>query len=141
MRGASTPRCNSTVASSAFSTDDFTGGNHDILGQRSFIWDLAKARLITLDEMFAANDDWNAFVMARCKEELHKQFTEREAGDLDDAEVAETVADSGNWLWGANQATIVFLIGTISGTTGGEFDVDIPLKSLKPYMKPNAPVR
>ena len=44
------------------STDDFTGGNHDILGQRSFIWDLAKARLITLDEMFAANDDWNAFV-------------------------------------------------------------------------------
>jgi len=129
------------IVSLQVSTDDFAGANRDILGQRSFTWDLAKARLIKLDDIFAANKDWKALVAARCKEELHKQFSEREAADLDDAEIADTLADSGNWLWGSNQATVVFLIGTISGMTGGEFDVDIPLEALKPYMKPDAPVR
>jgi uncharacterized protein YecT (DUF1311 family) len=134
-------RLDARIVSLQISTDDFTGANRDILGQRSFTWDLAKARLITLDDIFAANKDWKAFVAARCKEELHKQFSEREAADLDDAEIADTLAESGNWLWGSNQATVVFLISTISGMTGGEFDVDIPLEALKPYMKPDAPVR
>jgi len=134
-------RFDGRIVSLQVSTDDFTGGNHDVLGQRSFTWDLAKARLITLDDVFVASGDWKAFVTARCKEELHKQFSEREAADFDGSEIADTLADNGNWLWSANQATIVFLIGTISGTSGGEFDVDIPLKTLKPYMKPDAPVR
>ncbi|MGO9699234.1 MAG: lysozyme inhibitor LprI family protein [Xanthobacteraceae bacterium] len=134
-------RFDSHIVSLQVSTDDFTGGNHDALGQRSLTWDLAKARLITLNDVFAANKDWKAFVTVRCKEELHKQFSEREAPDLDDAEIADTLADSGNWLWGSDQATVVFLIGTISGMTGREFDADIPLEALKPYMKSDAPVR
>ena len=36
---------------------------------------------------------------------------------------------------------MIFLIGTLAGMTGGEFDVEIPLEALKPYMKPDAPVR
>jgi len=48
---------------------------------------------------------------------------------------------SGNWLWGADKATAIFLIGTIAGMTGGEVDVDIPVEALKPYMKLEAPVR
>ncbi len=44
-------------------------------------------------------------------------------------------------MWGTDQATVIFIFGTISGLTGGEFDVDIPLATLEPYMKRNAPVR
>ena len=134
-------RLDARIVSLQISTDDFTGANRDILGQRSFTWDLAKARLIMLDDVFAASKDWKAFVTARCREELRKQFSERNAADLDDSETAATLADSGNWLWGANQATVVFLIGTLSGMTGGEFDVDLPLRTLKPYFKTDAPVR
>jgi hypothetical protein len=36
---------------------------------------------------------------------------------------------------------VIFIYGTIGGLSGGEFDVDIPLAALKPYMKPDAPVR
>ncbi len=129
------------VVSLQVSTDDFTGGNHDAFGQQSFTWDLAKARLIALDEVFAANMDWKAFVAGRCKDELHNQFSEREAPDLDDAEIADTLAESRNWLWGTDKATVIFLIGTLSGMTGGEFDVEIPLEALNPYMRPDAPVR
>jgi hypothetical protein len=133
-------RFDGRIVSFQVSTDDFTGGNHDALGQQSLTWDLAKARLITLDDVFAANEDWKAFVAVRCKEELHKQFSEREAPDLDEAEVAATLVDSRNWLWGTDQATVVFLTGTILGMTGGEFDVNIPAEALKPYMRPDAPV-
>jgi uncharacterized protein YecT (DUF1311 family) len=134
-------RFDDRIVSFQVSTDDFAGGNHDLLGQRSFTWDLAPARLITLDDVFAPTSDWKAFVVARCKEELHKQFAEREAPDPEDAEIADSLAESRNWVWGADQATVIFIYGTIGGLSGGEFDVDIPLAALKPYMKPNAPVR
>lgn len=137
----SAARFDGRVVSLQISTDDFTGGNHDTVGQQSFAWDLAKARLVTLDDVFAADGDWKAFVTGRCKEELHKQFSERGAPDLDDGETADTLAESRNWLWGTDKATVIFLIGTISGMTGGEFDVDFPLETLKPYMRPDAPVR
>jgi uncharacterized protein YecT (DUF1311 family) len=134
-------RFDDRIVSFQVSTDDFAGGNHDLLDQRSFTWDLARARLITLDDVFAPTSDWKIFVAARCKEELHNQFDERNATDPDDAEIAETLSESRNWLWGADQATVIFIFGTIGGLSGGEFDVDIPLAALKPYMKPNAPVR
>jgi hypothetical protein len=129
------------IVSFQVSTDDFAGGNHDLLDQRSFTWDLARARLITLDDVFAPTSGWKVFVAARCKEELHKQFDERNATDPDDAEIAEILAESRNWVWGADQATVIFIFGTIGGLSGGEFDVDIPLAALRPYMKPDAPVR
>jgi hypothetical protein len=91
--------------------------------------------------VFAASGDWKTFVAGLCKAELHRQFSEREAPDLGEAEITDTLAESRNWLWGTDKATVVFLIGTISGLTGGEFDVDIPLDALKSYMKPDAPVR
>jgi uncharacterized protein YecT (DUF1311 family) len=134
-------RFDDRIVSFQVSTDDFAGGNHDLLGQRSFTWDLAHARLVTLSDIFAPTSDWKAFVAAHCKEELHKQFGEREAPDPEDAEIADTLAESRSWVWGADQATVIFIYGTIGGLSGGEFDVDIPLAALKPYMKPDAPVR
>jgi len=134
-------RFDNRIVSFQVSTDDFTGGNHDILGQGSFTWDLAKARLITLEDIFAPTTNWKAFVAARCREELHKQFSERNAPDLEEAEIADALAESRNWVWGPDQATVIFVFGSIAGMTGGEFDVDMPLAALKPYMKNDAPVR
>ncbi len=79
--------------------------------------------------------------MALCKKDLHEQFSDRQAPDLDEPEIASTVTASAGWLWGADKATVVFTVDTISGLPGGEFDVDIPIDALKPYMKPGAPVR
>ncbi len=134
-------RLDNRIVSFQVSTDDFTGGNHNLLAQRSFTWDLAKRRLVTLDDIFVPGGEWKAFVAVRCKGELHRQFSEREAPDPDDAEIAETLVEDRNWVWGTDQATVIFIFGTISGLTGGEFDVDIPLATLEPYMKRNAPVR
>ncbi len=134
-------RFDDRIVSFQVSTDDFAGGNHDLLGQRSFTWDLVHARLVTLDDIFVPTSDWKVFVAARCKEELGKQFGERNATEPDDAEIAETLAKGRNWVWGADQATVIFIFGTIGGLSGGEFDVDIPLAALKPYMKPGAPLR
>jgi uncharacterized protein len=140
-RTYTTARFDGRVVSFQVSTDDYAGGNHDAFGQRSLTWDLPKARLIALDDVFAKNVDWKPFVAERCKEQLHQQFSERNAPDLEDGEIADTLADGRNWLWGTDKATVVFLIGTIGGLTGGESDVEIPLASLRPYMKPDAPVR
>jgi uncharacterized protein YecT (DUF1311 family) len=140
-RDYSLARFDKRIVSFQVSSDDYTGGNHGVLTQRSFTWDLVKSRLITLDEIFVADRDWKVFVGALCKEELHKQFSEREAPDVEDSEIAETIADGRNWLWRSDQAAVVFLVGTIGGLTGGEFNVDIPLAALKPYMKSDAPVR
>ena len=77
---------------------------------------------------------------AFCKDALTKQLEEREAPPPDDSVIATTIAESRNWLWGTDKATIIFLIDTISGMPGGEFDVEISLKALKPYLAQAAPI-
>jgi hypothetical protein len=104
-------------------------------------WDLAKGRIVTLDDVFSNKQDWKSFVIAFCQKELLKQMSERDASDLDGTNIPAVVAASSHWLWGSEHATVVFLIDPIEGRPGGEFDVDIPLAALSPYMKPDAPVR
>ncbi len=139
QRFYSVVRFDARIVSFQVSTHDYTGGSRDARGQSAFTWDLAKGRLVTFDDVFAKGRNWKKFVTAFCKADLHKQFGERDAPDLDDARVASTVASS-TWLWGADKAIVIFTVDTISGLPGGEFDVDIPFKALKPYMKPDAPV-
>ena len=134
-------RFDGRIASFQVSNDDYTGGNRDVRAQQSLTWDLRKARPVTLGDVFATDRAWKRFVIARCKEQLHDQFSERNAPDLSDAEIATTIIDSRNWLWSGDKATVVFLVGTIGGLTGGEFDVEIPLAALRRYMKTDAPVR
>jgi len=128
------------VVSLQVSTSDFSGGNHSATDQRALTWDLAKRRLVTLDDVFAKNQDWKPFVTALCKKDLHAQFSDRQAPDLDDAATASTVAASSAWLWGDDKATVVFMVDLIGGMPGGEFDVEILYSTLRPYMKPDAPV-
>jgi uncharacterized protein YecT (DUF1311 family) len=140
-RTYSVGRFDDHVVSFQISTDDFTGGNHDAINQSAYTWDLTKQRPVTLDDVFAKGKAWKAAAIAYCKKDLHKQFQERDAPDLDDAEIAATVANAGSWLWGADKANVVFFVDLIGGTPGGEFDVEIPLETLAPYMTADSPVR
>jgi uncharacterized protein YecT (DUF1311 family) len=134
-------RFDNRIVSLQISTRDYTGGNRDILGQQALTFDLVNGRAVTLDDVFLKDKDWKAFVLGRCRDDLHRQMSERNAPDLDEAGFAPAVAASSHWLWGSDHATIVFLIGTIGGLPGGEFDVGIPLKDLESYFKSDAPVR
>ncbi len=134
-------RFDSRIVSLQVATRDFTGGNHDILGLQAVTWDLVKGRAVTLDDVFAKDKDWKTFVLGVCRDDLHQQMSERDAPNLDDAEIAAAIAASSQWLWGPEHATVVVPIDTIGGLPGGEFDVDIPLKDLAPYLKADAPVR
>ena len=134
-------RFDDRIVSLQVSTRDFTGGNRDALEQKTLTWDLAKARVITPESVMAPDKDWKAFVAGFCKKDLHRQMSERDAPDLDDAEIAAAVAEGSNWLWRKDGATVVFMVTSIGGLPGGEFDVDIPFGVLAPYMRADAPVR
>ncbi len=133
-------RFDGRIVSFQIATDDFTGGNHDALAQRSIIWDLVKARSLTLDEIFVRGSKWKEAVIAACKRDLQRQLSER-GGEIDDSEIAAAVSNSSNWLWKRDAATIVFVIDTVGGLAGGEFEVDVPLKTLAPFLRPDTPVR
>jgi len=103
-------------------------------------WDLLKGRAVTFGDVFANDKDWKTFVLNRCRDDLHRQMSERDAPDLDEATMIAAIAASSHWLWGLEHATVVFLVDSIGGMPGGEFDVDIPLADLKPYLRADAPV-
>lgn len=75
-----------------------------------------------------------------CKENLDRQEGAG-PGAIPDEEIAATVSAGASWLWGKGKATAVFMPGSIGGVAAGEFDAEIPLEKLRPYMKPDAPVK
>ena len=132
-------RFDGRIVSFQISTDDFAG-SHDARQVAGYTWDVARARVVTLADVFAPNANWKKALIPYCQKSLHKQFEDREAPDLDAAEIEATLADPGSWQWGKDKATVVFWVDLMGGMPGGEFDVDIPYRMLKPYMKPDAPV-
>jgi uncharacterized protein len=140
-RSYSVTRFDARIVSLQITTDDYAGGNHDLRRQIGLTWDMAKRRPITLEDVFVKGSRWKAAALGYCKKDLHKQFTERDAPDLSDEEIAATLGSSASWLWGADKATVVFWIDLIGGMTGGEFDVEIPFSTLSPFMVDGAVVR
>jgi len=140
-RSYSVARFDARIVSAQIATADYAGGNHEMRHQTALTWDLAKQRQVMLDDVFVKGSRWKAVTVAYCRTELHKQFAERQAPDLGDEEIAATVSSSAAWLWGADKATVVFMIDLIDGMPGGEFDVDIPLSTLSPFILDRAAVR
>jgi uncharacterized protein len=140
-RSYSVARFDARVVSLQIATDDYVGGNHAARSQIAQTWDMAKQRPVALDDVFVKNGGWKATVLAYCKRDLHKQFAEREAPDLTEEEIAKTIGSSASWLWGADKATVTFYVDLIGGMPGGEFDVEIPLSTLSPFMVEAAAVR
>jgi len=132
----------SRIVSVQIATRDFTGAIRDVLGQISLTWDMKTGRRVLLKDIFAPASQWKAAVTNYCRRELERQFAERGATDQPDAaEIDSTLSADTNWLWSRDKASVVFADVTIGGLAAGEFDVDIPLKDLAPYMKPDAAVR
>ncbi len=140
-RSYSVARLDARIVSFQIATDDYAGGNSETRHQTALTWDLAKQRQVMLDDVFVKGSRWKAVTVAYCMTELHKQFAERQMPDLSDAEIAATVSNSTSWLWGADKATVVFMIGLIGGMPGGEFDVEIPVSTLAPFFLEGAAVR
>ncbi len=140
-RSYTVARFDSRIVSLQVSTRDFTGGGRENLSQQALTWDVAQARLLGLDDLFVKEKDWKGFVAAFARDELRKQMSERDAPELEETEITQAVGADNQWLWSSDHATVVFMIDTIGGMPGGEFDVDIPLTALSPYLKSDAPVR
>ena len=140
-RSYSLARFDARIVSFQSATSDYAGGNQERRHQIATTWDMAKQRQITLDDVFVKGSRWKAAALAYCKKELHEQFAERNAPDLSDAEVIATLGNSAAWLWGKDKGTVVFFVDLIGGLPGGEFDVDIPLSTLSPFMVDGAAVR
>jgi uncharacterized protein YecT (DUF1311 family) len=133
-------RFDGRIVSLQVSSNDYTGGNRDNLSQGSYAWDLERGRLVTLADIFATGKNWKKFVAGLCKENLDRREGAGQ-GAISDEEIAATVSAGASWLWGKGKATVVFMPGTIGGVAAGEFDAGIPLEKLRPYMKPDAPVK
>jgi len=120
--------------------DDYTGGAHEVLSEKQFNWDMRKAAPIAPGDVFVK--DWKAAVTDYCLADLRKQFGEARgaAGEegLKRADVA-AVVDSGAFLFGTKSLRVHFTVYTITSFAGGEYDVDIPYKVLKPYARVDAP--
>lgn len=132
----------SRIVSVQIATLDFTGANRDVAGQTSLTWDMKTGRRVLLQDIFVPGSKWKAAVANYCWRDLKRQFAERGATDEPDAaEIDSTLSADTNWLWSRDNASVVFAEVTIGGLAAGELDVDIPLKDLAPYMKPDAAVR
>jgi uncharacterized protein YecT (DUF1311 family) len=137
-RTYSVARFDSRVVSLQASTYDYTGGAHEALGETSLNWDLKRNEPIALDDLFAKGKNWNEFVTDYCVKDLHDQLSGDP--DPDRAAVASVVADRGNWLFAKHGATVHFTVYTVASFAAGEFGVEIPYETLRPYLKPDSPV-
>jgi len=137
-RTYSVVRFDPRVVSIQASTYDYTGGAHEALGETSLNWDLQKSKPIALDDLFAKGKDWNEFVTDYCMKDLHDQLSGEP--DPDRSAVASVVADRGNWLFAKDAATVHFTVYAVASFAAGEFGVEIPYETLRPYLKPDSPV-
>jgi hypothetical protein len=52
----------------------------------------------------------------------------------------EQLLDNANWSWEKDKAVVSFTIFMDSGQPEQSWDVDLPYKMLKPYLKPDTAV-
>ena len=128
-------RFDERIASLQVLTYDYTGGAHEVLGEASLNWDMAKARPFQASELFDPGKPWRKFVSDFCVTELEAQSSGE--GPARSA-VEAVVAGNENWLFAKANARVHFPVYSIASFSGGEFDVDIPYSKLKPYLKADA---
>lgn len=129
-------RFDANVVSLQVSTYDYSGGAHEILGERSLNWDMKKSHPFAPAD--ALRPGWQAFVTDYCLKDLHRQFASQQESGPDRASVEAVVRDPDNWLWDRDHAIVHFSVYTVASFAGGEFDVEIPYRVLKPLLKPDA---
>ena len=140
-RSYSVDRFDARIVSLDVSTSDYVGGHDEERGNIAYTWDMRTGRDVPLDDVFAKGADWKKSVLAYSLRDLKKQI-DRDGvpGDLASSDLAKQAADSGNWTWGKDAATVTFVVFMNGGMPEAPYEVSIPYKVLKPYMKPDAPV-
>lgn len=137
-RSYAVTRFDRNIASLQVSTYDFSGGAHEAINEFSLNWDVSRDREIKLSDVFTDPAKAIAFVTKYCVKDLHDQTPDAGADDFQPAAVQDVVKDAGNWLFGADKATVHFTVYTVTSFAGGEHDVDVPYKTLKPFLRPDA---
>ena len=129
------------VVSLVLSVSDFVGGHGEEPARSALNWDMAKAAPISLADIFLGGRDWKKFTADYCNRDLRQKIADDDMPtDLDISEIRAVVANGDNWLWGKDKATVMFTILRNSGMPDGVYEVHIPYRALKPYMKQDAPV-
>jgi len=137
----SVDRFDGRVLALAIGTSDFVGGHDEESGGFTVNWDLATSKPIGFEDVFAKGADWTRFAAKFCLGDLGRQTrAEDKPADLDIADVTKQVSAVGNWLWGKTAATVLFTVFMNSGMPAEGYSVRIPYRTLKPFMKPDAPV-
>jgi uncharacterized protein YecT (DUF1311 family) len=137
----SVDRFDGRIVSLQIATSDFVGGHDEEHYPTSFSWNMTKARPISLEDVFVQGGNWKKFALGYCRKDLGKRTkADGVPADLEYSELPKQVADSANWSWGKDKATVTFRVFMLSGMPSEDYDVDIPYKLLKSYMKPNVPV-
>jgi uncharacterized protein len=138
-RSYSVIRFDSKIASLQVLTYDFTGGAHEALGERAIAWDMTKGRPLALADIFVPDKKWQDFVTKYCVKDLVGQFDEG-APAPDFSTVWSVATDIGNWMFDRNDAVVHFTVYTVASFSGGEFDVKIPYRVLRPYLRPGTAI-
>jgi uncharacterized protein YecT (DUF1311 family) len=134
-------RFDSRAAMINIGTSDFTGGHDEDRDVIPLAWDLQKSKPIGLEDVFAPGADWEKFVSGYCNKDLLRQTkTDGLTDDLTEQDVRAAISNSKNWVWDKDHATVMFAISMGGGGPDSAYNVDIPYRLLKPYMKPDAPV-
>lgn len=132
-------RFDSHVISLWFGTSDFTGGHDEERNGFALNWDLAKAKPIALADVLRGN--WPPFVLNYSTKNLAAQAKDQQApADLSVSDLKKQLLDNANWSWEKDKAVVTFTIFMDSGQPEQAWDVDLPYKMLKPYLKPDSPV-
>jgi uncharacterized protein len=137
----SVDRFDGRVLALAIGTSDYVGGHDEEYGGFTVNWDLARSKPIGFNDVFAKGADWTRFAAKFCLGDLGRQTkAEDKPADLDIADVTRQVSSVANWLWGKTAATVMFTVFMNSGMPAEGYTVRIPYRTLKPFMKPDAPV-
>jgi uncharacterized protein YecT (DUF1311 family) len=134
-------RFDSRVAMINIGTSDYVGGHDEERDVIPLAWNIEKSKPFTLDDVFEPKSDWKKFVVGYCNKELLRRT--RDDGLTDDqttADLRTTISNNVNWVWDKDHATAMFAISMGGGGPESSYNVDIPYRLLKPYMKPDAPV-
>ncbi len=137
----SVARFDPRIVTLTVSTSDFVGGHDEERDGFALSWDMAKGAPVTLGDVFAAKAGWKNFALAYCQKDLRKRTKDDGvSADLDDSGLSKQLADSANWVWDKDKATVMFTIFMLYGMPEQDYTVDIPYRLLRLYMKPDAPV-
>ena len=120
----------------------YTGGAHGNGGTSASLVDLRTGRSVPPSSVFATGDEWRRTVAALVLADLKKQFVDKPGFDeaIEPANLAKLLRDSTRWLFKAGGLTVIFNAYDVGPYAAGSYDVDIPYASLRPVMRPDAPL-